>query len=530
MALITDSLRTTSYTSGTNYAYVTLEYTITPQSSSSATIAWKLRCHTSYGYIAIGELSLKFNGKSVFYREPEKAASASNYELLASGTYTTEKNPIEFYVGAGIYEHKINHMASRSVEFTYESGSLNTLSFTNPVTVGQEISIGNNVTIGMDFSFGYGHKTAGTCSTITYKIGELQGTIAEYAEKSVKWTVPEQLFTMYPTTTSMSGYMYCDTYRKDFEVTPDGGYTYLGRITYPMTVLILDGPKLNPKVWDINPITLALTGDEDKLVRFFSNAQFDFQATPGAGTSLHTYKLENNPHSWFSYTVDPANVDLVINGVETGEFKFTVTDLRNYTATKTVNKDLLEYKKLTCNIYRKSATADGTIVVGVKGDYWAQNFGAKHNTLTIAYRYKAGNGEFSEWVTGPYLTDTDDYEFTITLNNLDYQTTYTFEAMVQDELMTVVSRQLPVHCLPVYDWGKDDFNLNVVLNMNNETVLRHNHTANNLVVSSSGGFIYFRPKGTDDTSAEVKINPQGNIELSGDIIINGQSLKSLLGI
>ena len=66
--------------------------------------------------------------------------------------------------------------------------------------------------------------------------------------------------------------------------------------------------------------------------------------------------------------------------------------------------------------------------------------------------------------------------------------------------------------------------------MNNETILRHNHQANNLVVSSSGGFIYFRPKGTDDTSAEIKFTPQGNIELAGDIIINGKSLKSLLNI
>ena len=66
--------------------------------------------------------------------------------------------------------------------------------------------------------------------------------------------------------------------------------------------------------------------------------------------------------------------------------------------------------------------------------------------------------------------------------------------------------------------------------MNEETVLRHNRNANNTVLSASGGFIYFRPAGTNDTSNEIKFNPQGSIELNGDIIINGQSLKSLLGI
>jgi len=96
--------------------------------------------------------------------------------------------------------------------------------------------------------------------------------------------------------------------------------------------------------------------------------------------------------------------------------------------------------------------------------------------------------------------------------------------------MTVVRKQLPVRAIPIYDVGRDNNNVNVNFNMNHKTVLRHNRLANNVVLSSSGGFIYFRPLGTDDNTVEVKISPQGNIELSGDILIEGQSLKSLLGI
>jgi hypothetical protein len=97
-------------------------------------------------------------------------------------------------------------------------------------------------------------------------------------------------------------------------------------------------------------------------------------------------------------------------------------------------------------------------------------------------------------------------------------------------LTTTTSEEYVAKVLPVFDWSAEDFNFNVPINLNGQTILRHNETANNLVVSSSGGFIYFRPKGTNDNSIEVKITPQGNIELKGDIIINGVSLKSKLGI
>ena len=524
MALLTDSLVTDSYTSGGKYANVRLEYTLSPINASKANITWKLRLSTNFGYIVVGELSVKINGVEIYYRSPDDAKSASNNDLLASGAYTVEENPVVLYVGAGIYEHEINKFNSISVQYTANDTTLNTLKFTNPGTVGEEFQIINNTTSSMNIP-GSGW-VAGTRNTIRYEIGILEGVIAEKTkDKIIKWIVPTQLYEIYPNSSFGQGYIHCDTYRMEGDITPGAGDVFIGTRTYPFSFNILDKPVLEPTVKDIDPITLALTGDENTFVRFFSDAQFAFNAAPGHGAKIDAYMLECDP-----YKLTDAATTGTLENVESGNFIFSVRDTRDYTKSKTVEKKFLEYKKLTCNIWRVSATADGTIVVGVGGDYWAHNFGAKHNSLKISYRYKAGSGEFSEWVSGPYLTDTDDYEFTVTLEDLDYRVTYTFEAMVQDELMTVVSRQLPVHCVPVYDWGENDFNVNVNFNMNHQTILRHNHQANNLVVSSSGGFIYFRPKGTDDTSAEIKFTPQGNIELTGDILINGKSLKSLLKI
>lgn len=478
--------------------------------------------HT-YNQMTIGEIRFQFGTKEVFYRAPSAYKMYNDGDLIASGKFEyTATGNVQVIFEAGIFEHAINLRGREALSLqTATNPELITASIYKNAVAGEEVTISlKNFTYLSDANTGIG--TSHTSATLRYKVGNLEGTIVEKHDKTYyDWDVPTLFYTYYPDVTTTSAILYCDTY--DF-----AGVNIIGTTQYNFTLYFVDGPDMEPTVRDVDPITVALTGADYKFVRFFSDVEYAFNATPGEGTELYkgTITVGNK-------TVDHRYGETfagVIENIEDSTFTFTVTDRRNYTRTTTISEALIEYKKLTCNIWRKSATADGKIEVGVKGEYWAHNFGKKHNTLKISYRYKAGSGEFSDWVSFDYLTDTDDYEATITLRDLDYQTTYTFEAMAQDELMTVVSRQLPVHCLPVYDWGRDDFNLNVVLNMNNETILRHNHQANNLVVSSSGGFIYFRPKGTNDNSVEIKFTPQGNIELAGDIIINGKSLKSLLNI
>jgi hypothetical protein len=507
------------------YGDVKLRLMFDSDGSGKHKINYELRYQKrNYNQMTIGEVRIVFGSKEVYYRSPDKAQKYNDGDLICSGKFDyTGTGNVRISFQAGIYVHAINTTGSTTLSL-----AINPKLITVSVTGGNAV-VGERVSIHLDNFTSLTNPSSGvttdrTSATVRYKVGNLEGTIVEKHEKTwYDWDVPTLFYTYYPDVTSTAAILYCDTY--DF-----AGTTLLGTTQYNFTLYFVDGPDLEPTVRDVDPITTALTGADNKFIRFFSDVEYSFNATPGDGTYLSTATITCGNKSNTITSAYDKELTGVIKDIEEAKFVFTVTDGRWYSKTVTLNRTLIEYKKLTCNIWRKSATADGTIEVGLKGDYWAHNFGVKHNTLKLSYRYKAGSGEFSDWVSFDYLTDTDDYEATITLRDLDYQTTYTFEAMAQDELMTVVSRQLPVHCLPIYDWGRDDFNLNVVLNMNNETILRHNHQANNLVVSSSGGFIYFRPKGTDDTSAEIKFTPQGNIELSGDIIINGKSLKSLLKI
>lgn len=505
-----------------SYGDIKLRMTL-DSDGSNHTINYELRYKKrDYNQMTIGEVRIQFGSKQVFYRAPDKAQMYTDGDLICSGKFDyVGTGAVRISFAAGLYNHAINITGVTDLNLTVNP-DLITAYISGSAVAGEKSSIMlNNFTFYTDASTGVGQGT--TLATLRYKVGNIEGVIAEKLDYRISydWNIPTLFYEYYPDAISTDAILYCDTYDAP-------GLNVLGTTQYKFVLYFVDGPDLEPTVRDCDPITTALTGANNKFVRFFSDVEYVFNATPGEGTVITNGVLtvgnktaEHNINSDFTG---------VIEDVEDAVFTFSVTDRRNYKRTKTLTRTLIEYKKLTCNIWRKSATADGKIEVGIKGDYWAHNFGVKHNTLKISYRYKAGNGNFSDWTSFDYLTDTDDYEATITLTDLDYQTTYTFEAMAQDELMTVVSRQLPVHCLPIYDWGRDDFNLNVVLNMNNETVLRHNHQANNLVVSSSGGFIYFRPKGTDDNSVEIKFTPQGNIELAGDIIINGKSLKSLLNI
>jgi hypothetical protein len=88
----------------------------------------------------------------------------------------------------------------------------------------------------------------------------------------------------------------------------------------------------------------------------------------------------------------------------------------------------------------------------------------------------------------------------------------------------VETSQYTIRLLPVFDWSETDFHFNVPIdidadniNMHNETIIRHNKAANNTVLSASGGHIYLRPGGTNNTSGETIIYPDGSLEFGGEV-------------
>ena len=355
--------------------------------------------------------------------------------------------------------------------------------------------------------------------TLRYEYGSFSDTIVEKTTSTsyTSWTIPTSFYNETPNKYGI-GVMFCDTYN---------GNTLIGTTTTEFRVNVANSkPILNPTAKDNNSKTIALTGDENKFIKYYSGVSYTVGATAQNAATITSQSVK------IDGTTFTTAVGGTTKGIESASFVFSATDSRGFTTTKTLNKTLVPYIKLTCDVKLGSVNADGEATVTVSGNVFTQSFGAVDNVLYIAYQIIEDGSSYSpQWTnSAQYNATNNTYEINIDLTGLDYKKTYKFKARATDKLGTVYSKELTIVCEPVFDWGKDDFNINGTVSINGETVLRHNKDANNLVVSASGGFIYFRPQGTSDTTAELKFTPQGNIELTGDIIINGQSLKSLLGI
>lgn len=315
------------------------------------------------------------------------------------------------------------------------------------------------------------------------------------------------------------------------------GERYFTYLTRNFTVANCNPVLSNPVVKNMSDDVSNLTGSEDTLIRYVSMVEYSYEITTQKYATIAEQFIQNG-----SKKISGLNQG-VIDDVESGTFIFSVTDSRGLNTTRTIEKDIVEYVKPTCNQIVKAelvGETDAQIALTISGNYFNDTFGAVDNTLKLEVRHTQNDGTMGDWVD---LTDGlipvfngNTYTLDITISGFDYSQAYTFQCRATDKLYTVETASYTVRALPVFDWGEEDFNFNVpvnisapTLNMNGETVLRHTGSStNNTVLSASGGHIYIRPGGTTDTSSEVRITAQGDIEVKGDIIINGVSLTTIL--
>lgn len=358
--------------------------------------------------------------------------------------------------------------------------------------------------------------------TLTYEFGSVSGTIVEKTSlTSIKWLVPTSLYAELTSNKSGTCKLHCTAFNGIDSITTNS--------TFTIAVSEENAPVLSPIVEELNSNALALTGNKDTLIRYYSSVNFSFNAVAQNMATIASYLLTYGSSKYTTATGQ-------IGNIESGVFTFKATDSRGFTTTKVITKNVIPYFKPTCNIIRESSTPDGNLTVKINGNCFNGSFGLVNNALTLKYRYKVSGGTYSDWVEITASRSTDNtYNATVSFTGLDYKQAYIFQATIADTINTITSAETTIRFLPVFDWSEDDFNFNVPVNingsdltMNGETVLKHNIETNDIILSSTGGNIYVRPGGTTDTSSEVRITSQGDIEVKGDIIINGVSLTTIL--
>ena len=479
MALQTKTFKSNT-TSNQFYLELTLKENSTSQTNNTSNISYTLKLYSGgwdFSLYKIGH-SIKLAEKTV---SSVKRANANQYSIgtnssitIASGTTTISHNSDgskNMSVAFSIDMAK-DSWTPGAISVSGKSMALTTIPRASTVSC-STANIGSNATITIN------RASSSFTHTLSYTFGSLDGTIVTKTSKtSVPWTIPTTFYARIPNSKSGTGTITCDTYN---------GSTKIGTKTCTFTATVSESaskPTLSPTVVDNNSTTIALTGDNTKFIKYYSNAAVTTGAEARNSATLKSQKITCGSKSISSASG-------TINKVESGSFKFSATDSRGYTTSQTITKTLINYVKLTCDLQKSTPDISGNFTLTVKGNYFNGSFGATNNTLTIQYRYKENGGTYSNWETINATLSGNTYTATNNLTGLDYQKTYVFQARATDKLATKTTGEISVKSLPIFDWGKNDFKVNGDFRVTGATTLDGNLTGK-LFISQS-----ITPKGWD---------------------------------
>lgn len=249
-------------------------------------------------------------------------------------------------------------------------------------------------------------------------------------------------------------------------------------------------PIVNGSVVDTNEKTITLTGDENKLVRYFSNAKATMtaEAQKGAVLDESLYIIRNGNATGYG-------TEYTFNNIESNEFLFSAEDTRGNIGSDTVYTTMVDYVKLTCNMASNRPDALGNMFVYCLGNYFNGSFGAVNNTLTVQYRYAVTGDDFSDWADMTVNIDGNSYSATadFVIPNFNESLYYSFETRAIDKLDEISSDASPVRTVPMFHWGENDFVFEVPVEFK---------------AGSSGS--------SSGNKVEGDLNVTGNLRLKGD--------------
>lgn len=281
-----------------------------------------------------------------------------------------------------------------------------------------------------------------------------------------------------------------------------GGNTLRSSLEKTLTI-INNKPTLNPTVKDAGTVSTVLTGDVNKIIKGHNYISVSSGGAALKGATIKSQKITNGEEIINGASGSFTNVD-------SASFVFSITDSRGNTTTQTVNKTLIPYVKLSCNL-DAVATVDGKVSLNIKGNYFNGSFGATANTLSIQYRYKENGGTYGSWINATATLSNNTYTANATITGLDYRKTYIVQAKAKDQIYDLTTNEKRVKAIPVFDWGENDFQFNVPAYDKDGVLLGNEMTAENqTAVSLTGkelketGWVSITPVANTPTSAAVK--------------------------
>lgn len=347
-----------------------------------------------------------------------------------------------------------------------------------------DASIGSVSTITVtQFNTAYYH-------SIQYQFGDESGYITasggtqsaevRYKTTTVAFSVPTSFYRQIPNSKTGTCKITCRTYES---VSSPDALGDAEECTFIATASQDNcSPVLSVNVRDTNSVTKALTGNENIIIRYKSIAHCTVTATAREYATIKSVLIDGAPVT-VSTSDNVTYAEKSFPDADKAVFEFSATDSRGYTSTNSAISTLISYIKLTCNPKIERPTPTGnTMTLSFSGNVYRGSFGACSNTLTLKYRYRVEGGSYGSWkVVDPanVVFGVSNYRSVsaITLpDEFDYNKSYEFQVQATDGsgeyVLSTATTTVPVRRgIPVFDWGEDDFNVNVQFMLKNVNIL-----------------------------------------------------------
>ena len=281
--------------------------------------------------------------------------------------------------------------------------------------------------------------------------GGFSSTAATITGTSVAFTIPEDFYYAIPEATR--GTCTLTLY------TLSGG-TVIGetRTAYIeiTTVASRCNPVLTLDLTHDNAETAGLTGSDTAYIRGYSDAECTVEAVGRFGATIKkiwttgTY-IDNEDGT---YTINPVNSEVIT---------FYAEDSRGYRGEVSTTVTLVPYVVLTNNASAgRPNPTDGSAFIQFQGQYFNDSFGAVDNTLSLKYKIERPDGSIDKsWTTVTPTISGDSYYAYVSLSGFDYTKSFKIYVIVADKLLSVEKTVVLKQGIPVFDWGRNDFQFHV---------------------------------------------------------------------
>ena len=453
--------------------------------------------YTTYELSGTSKFTLSVSAGTGSTVTVNRTTSALGTSLAATGNlsngasvYKGDKLQITFTPSTnyGIDKHTVNGTA-------FTSGNTHTVSANVTVVAtayllasdvgATDANIGAKSTITVTkYNTNYYHSlqySFGSLSGYITSSGGVQSTEAKFSGASIAFTVPTSFYAQIPNAKTGVCTITCRTYSSASSTTVLGDPS-----TCTFTATATGGPTVSGAIVDTDTTTIALTGNSSTLIRYRSNPKCTITATPKNSASISTVTIRGTAVTGTAGTNGVVTAEKTYSNASYTSFAFSATDSRGYSQSLTIVPTVVSYVELTCSpVISRPTPTESSIVMSISGALYRGSFGAASNTLTLDYRYKTTDGNYGSWKTVPssnIVMGSSKY----TVSNLslgedfDYKTSYVFQVRARDGAtvsgtsytLSTVTKTIEVQKgIPIFDWGEDDFNVNVALMLSNVNIL-----------------------------------------------------------